>query len=52
MWDWDLTPFKAEVKIFPKMMNEKNGQFIDLHKDKALKLELSEPVAGIPYQYK
>jgi|WetSurMetagenome_2_1015567.scaffolds.fasta_scaffold15450_2 cytidyltransferase-like protein len=38
--------FKAQITMFPKMMNEKIGKAIDMHRDKALAWKLSGAGGG------
>lgn len=38
--------FNAQVTMFPKMMNDKIGEVIDLHRDKALAWKLSGAGGG------
>jgi galactokinase/mevalonate kinase-like predicted kinase len=41
-----LDSFKAQVRMFPKMMNDKIAEVIDLYKDKALAWKLSGAGGG------
>jgi cytidyltransferase-like protein len=41
-----LSSFESQVKMFPKMMNDKVAKVIDMHKDKALAWKLSGAGGG------